>query len=40
MLYLFLGRAVERALGDDYPHLSHPGTTDWYYYVFAKHREK
>jgi ubiquinone/menaquinone biosynthesis C-methylase UbiE len=30
----------ERILGDDYPYASHPYTTDWYYYVFAKVCEK
>jgi hypothetical protein len=30
----------ERILGDDYPEASHPYTTDWYYYVFAKPCEK
>ena len=30
----------ERILGDDYPHTSHPYSTDWYYYVFAKPCEK
>jgi len=27
----------ERIVGDDYPHTSHPYTTGWYYYVFAKY---
>ncbi len=30
----------ERILGDDYPHTSHPYSTDWYYYVFARPCEK
>lgn len=30
----------ERILGDDYPRVSHPYSTDWYYYVFAKPCEK
>jgi ubiquinone/menaquinone biosynthesis C-methylase UbiE len=30
----------ERILGDDYPHPSHPYSTDWYYYVFTKTCEK
>lgn len=30
----------ERILGDDYPRASHPYSTDWYYYVFAKPCEK
>jgi SAM-dependent methyltransferase len=30
----------ERVLGDDYPRLSHPLITDWYYYVFTKPLEK
>jgi ubiquinone/menaquinone biosynthesis C-methylase UbiE len=30
----------ERILGEDYPEASHPYTTDWYYYVFAKPCEK
>jgi ubiquinone/menaquinone biosynthesis C-methylase UbiE len=31
---------AERILGDDYPQVSHPYTTDWYYYVFTKPCEK
>ena len=30
------GFRVERVLGDDYPLVSHPYSTDWYYYVFTK----
>jgi SAM-dependent methyltransferase len=30
----------ERILGDDHPQPSHPYSTDWYYYVFAKSCEK
>jgi SAM-dependent methyltransferase len=30
----------ERILGDDYPKLSHPYSTDWYYYVFTKPCDK
>jgi SAM-dependent methyltransferase len=31
-----LGYRVLRVLGDDYPRVSHPYITDWYYYVFSK----
>jgi SAM-dependent methyltransferase len=31
---------LDRILGDDYPYPSHAYETDWYYYVFAKAREK
>jgi SAM-dependent methyltransferase len=30
----------ERIVGHDYPHPSHPYSTDWYYYVFTKTCEK
>ena len=30
------GFRLVQMLGDDYPHVSHPYITDWYYYVFAK----
>jgi ubiquinone/menaquinone biosynthesis C-methylase UbiE len=30
------GFRLLRVLGDDYPRVSHPYVTDWYYYVFSK----
>jgi len=31
-----LGYRMLRMLGDDYPRVSRPYITDWYYYVFSK----